>query len=711
MKTRLRRFAAGPFFPLVVAGLYCLILGAAVYAADFYPKGKIQDALMTIIPWVLRINFLLLLLAVVASWKDIAGAFRRLDVGDPQDPQGRREPGEPGDRQVSQDPQATQYPEPDGGAGRTDAGGEGNGRGLRPGWFKRHARLLMLAGLLVAAAFLVYGVAPQVHRIYYDEDIYGNVAQNIALTAKSGLCNYGTFEYGEYYNHWMLYNKEPSGWPFLISVVFQLLGVNETYGFVLNNLLFVGGVLICFWIGYIVTGRFFPAFTGAAIYAAIPHNLLWSNTVAAEPAAAVFGGLTVLCLLVYLKSGRLRHLLLLCLVIPLASQMRAESAMIGIWGFAAVLAWSPGTLLRRGVWSAGLLTLIFIMPHLLHVYAVSGESWGAQGAKFSLDFFKSNFAVNAAYYFDNKSFPAVFTILALIGLFIPFPKSAACRGDYGCAGEGGGSPNPNGVVLDQGDAGSLFRSGKVVKAAFVGIPFGRFFTPWLLLLWFILFFGIFLFFYAGSYKYGADVRFALVSFMPLAVLSGMGADRLRAGMGWLAGRIQMNYAAASCGVSKTTMNEARFGKYDRERFSEIKEGRGVITGIVVTVVFFSWISFLPLIRLVGQEAWGARYDHQYAREFIKKIPSRSIVLTHIPTMMLLWQQGAIQTFAGLNNPGVIADLHKKYPGHVYFHESYWCSTSTEQQNLCKSIGKKYNLEEVVSATEQDHHYGLYRIKN
>ncbi|MEI8356793.1 MAG: glycosyltransferase family 39 protein, partial [Deltaproteobacteria bacterium] len=528
----------------------------------------------------------------------------------------------------------------------------------------------MLLGLLVVAALLVYGVAPQVHRIYYDEDIYSNVAQNIALTGKSGLCNYGTFEYGEYFNHWMVYNKEPSGWPFLISIIFQLFGVNEIYGFVLNNLLFVGGVLICFWIAYIISGRFFPAFIGAAVYAAIPHNLVWSNTVAAEPAAAVFGGLTVLCLLVYLKSGCLRHLLLLCLVVPLASQMRAESALIGIWGFAAVLVWSPKTFLRRGVWGAGLLTLILIMPHLLHVYAVSGESWGAQGAKFSLSFFKSNIAVNAAYYFDNKLFPVVFTLLAFIGVLIPLPRWSAYRGDSGQGRQGEGAI---GAAPDQGEASSLFSNSKVFKAAFCKILVGRFFTPWLILLWFILFYGIFLFFYAGSYKYGADVRFALVSFMPLAVLSGMGADRLREGMEWLDGRMQ-------------------------KQGQGVKLGRGVLTGIMITVIFFCWISFIPLIRLVGQEAWGARYDHQFAREFIKKIPIRSIVLTQIPTMMLLWQQGAIQTFAGINNSDLIDDLLKRYEGHVYFHYSYWCSTSTDQKNLCKSIGEKYNLEEVVSAS-------------
>ena len=76
-------------------------------------------------------------------------------------------------------------------------------------------------------------------------------------------------------------------------------------------------------------------------------------------------------------------------------------------------------------------------------------------------------------------------------------------------------------------------------------------------------------------------------------------------------------------------------------------------GLLVIVLLVSWLKFLPLVRLVGQEAWGARYDHDHAREFIKKIPNRAIVLSHIPTMFLLWGQNAIQTFAGINNPEII----------------------------------------------------------
>jgi hypothetical protein len=131
---------------------------------------------------------------------------------------------------------------------------------------------------------------------------------------------------------------------------------------------------------------------------------------------------------------------------------------------------------------------------------------------------------------------------------------------------------------------------------------------------------------------------------------------------------------------------------------------------LILVLIVSWLKFLPLIRLVGQEAWGARHDHVYAREFIKKIPNRAIVLTHIPTMFLLWGQNAIQTYAGINNPDIIRDLLNRYGGHVYFHQSYWCNTLNDSNRLiCDGIKERYNLEPVATAREQIHEYGLYRM--
>lgn len=575
----MQRIYESRFFPPILCALYLVPLGITFYIIAYYPKAEIEMILTRLIPWSLRINFLLLLVGIIHNLRDIMGVFRKLFTGD------------------------------------------------------RLSKGLLLIALLVFALVCVSLMTTRTHRLYYDEDIYASIGQNIAYTGQTGMCNYGTFEYGEYYAHWLSYNKDPSGWPFLISLVFQLLGTNEIYAFLLNNLIFTASVLVVFFITWTVTGSYFPSFLAALVFALIPHNLIWHNTAAAEPSAALFAGLVVLCLTVYLRTGK--SLFLLATVLPLACQMRPESALIVPWVVMTAMvcstAYLPGqekgkrtVILRKEVWMMGLLATILLLPHILHLYTVSGLSWGAEGSKFSLIFLGKNFATNGLYYLNNRHFPVLFTSLSVIGLF-------------------------------------SFRQ--------VSFRFRL-----MILTWFLLFWGVFLFFYAGSYQYGADVRFALLSFMPLSILAGKGGgslgDRIR----------QMGY-----------------GK----------------TGVLfIAILVFAWMRFLPLVRLEGQEAWGARYDHYHAREFIKKIPRRSIVLTHIPTMFLLWQQNAIQTYAGINNPDLVSHLMERYQGHVYFHYNYWCNITVDpSQKICQAIMDKYDLKEIASATEQSYHYGLYRIRS
>ena len=291
-----------------------------------------------------------------------------------------------------------------------------------------------------------------------------------------------------------------------------------------------------------------------------------------------------------------------------------------------------------------LISFALIIPLIWHFYAMSGQSWGAEGAKFAITHFLKNIAPNGVYYLNNVDFPVLFTLLAAVGLVAGRKKELLPR--------------------------------------------------LMILMWFLLFWGIFLFFYAGSYKYGADVRFALVSFMPLAVLGGIGADVLRK-------------SGAGCQRSVTGAGGCADGE---SAGLETSPGRLSVVAVLILVLIVSWLKFLPLIRLVGQEAWGARYDHAYAREFIKKIPNRAIVLTHIPTMFLLWGQNAIQTYAGINNPDIIRDLMNRYGGHVYFHRSYWCNAADDANRLiCDGIKQRYNLEPVATAREQANEYGLYRM--
>lgn len=652
--------------------LYLALAGILFYVIGARTKPEIEIILTKLIPKFLWVNFLLIAFGVVLCRSDIAGAFRDLF--------------------------------------KIERNEERNAVSRFTTLFTPGIWLMLI---VIAGSLLVTQVAPQTHRIYYDEDIYANMGQNIAYTGQAGMANYGTFEYGEYFVNWIIYNKDPAGWPFLISLFFQIFGTDETFAFYLNNLLFAGGILIVFFIARILAGGPpFPALLAALVYALIPHNLIWANTIAAENAAAVFGGLAVLCALAWLRTREARRLFLLAAVLPFACAMRPESALIALWVFAAVAinlfadsrrpaVVSPdparcsethfrNPLATRSFWAIGLIAFALILPHVWHFYAMSGDSWGTEGAKFAISFFTGNLAVNGFYFFNNHEFPLLFTLLALIGL-------AAWKGWRGLAWR----------RVD-------FRS------------------VLLMLFWFVLFWGIFLFFYAGSYKFGADVRFALLCFIPLAVLAGLGGGVLR---GWLGGLFPVDAERAGTAASGETGAVApaqavlsHSGQRSGEKEEDVrvgKNGEGApaggwqrfpggnrlpVTGLLVLLLLISWLKFVPLIRTVGQEAWGARYDHKNAREFIREIPNRAIVLTHIPTMFLLWGQNAIQSNAGINNPDLIRDLMNRYNGHVYFHKNYWCNAVNDpNRSVCDGIVQRYDLEPVAVAREQSYEYGLYRM--
>lgn len=401
----------------------------------------------------------------------------------------------------------------------------------------RQAWRYLLALLLIGMLVVVF-VPPQVHRLYYDEDIYANIGQNLAALGKAQVCNQGVYEYGEFRCHQGDYYKEPNGFPFWLALGFRLFGMHENVAFLMNNVSYGLAVLSAFGLAFLLFGSTLGALYAALVYSVMPLNLRWANTVAAEPTAALWAGVALGTVLVLVKSSSPRTLLLAAVTVPLAAQFRPESSLIWIVAFLILLFFQPQVFLQKhGGWSL-CLAFFLLFPMVLHLFAVRGETWGATGPKFSLTYVPSNMTVNGLFYFVNQEFPFFLTLLGLVGL--SWREQVRER-----------------VIL---------------------------------LIWFVLFWGVFLPFYAGSYRYGVDVRFSLLSYLPLAILAGRGADKLGA---WI------------------TAYKGTSGHY--------------IVFLAIVLVFFS---FLPLIRATGEEAWAARADHHYAHEMSRSLPQNSIIFTH-----------------------------------------------------------------------------------
>ena len=519
-------------------------------------------------------------------------------------------------------------------------------------WQEIPRKVRLFAGaIVIAGLILVVFAAPRVHRIYYDEDIYENIGQNIGCQktavpyygggllegmgtvwknyiGRAGMCNEGKNEYGEYSCLRLEYNKEPNGWPYILSVVYRLFGVSELASFLTNNLLFILSVAAVFLIGFFLFKDFRPGLYAALMFALTPEALRWSNTVAVEPSAAFAASAALFSMLFFLHNRKTRTLFFAAVMCAFAVQFRPESLMIvAVAGLAMLLLGTEE--LKKGRFCLCMaIFFVLIIPHIVHLYAVKDVGWGASGPKFSFQFFQGNFRSNFLHYVRNQQFPLVFTILFVLG-----------------------------VILKAGAEKAYPWKEKLIPVV-----------------WFLLFWGIFIFFYAGSYNYGADVRFALLSYMPIALIAGYGAAAVQD----LAGK-------------RLTMLPPAY--------------------ILSCAIIISFVAFMPYVRMVGQEAWAARADHEYAKEMAKAVPHDAIILTHNPNMFLIWGKNAAQASLATEQTAYFNSFFSRYKGGIYFHYNFWCNVSDPlQQSFCKNILDRFKCTPVMTFKERDYTYVLYKME-
>ncbi len=489
------------------------------------------------------------------------------------------------------------------------------------------------AALLVAIALLlVVFVPPKTNRIYYDEQIYQGIAQNLSDMRRAQMCNEGYVEYEILQCQRGEYNKQPYGWPYLISILDRLLGTREANGFWLARFAHALTVGVLFLLGGVLLRQPTAGLLAGGLFTFLPDQLQWSNTVASEPAASLFAATAVLAAAHHAREDRWRSGLWLAAAAAFAIQLRTESLLIlPIVGLVFLLQ-RPRLLLRARIWWCALFGAALALSLAGHLFAVRTENWGASGPRMALEYVHSNLSVNGPYYLTNARFPLLVTALAALGL---------------------------GFLL-------TFRT-PTPKLSSVGARRGG-----LLVIWFLVFWWTYLMFYAGSYSYGADVRYALLTFAPLTLLAGAGADA----------------------VLRSPGPAGRAGKL-------VLVGLGVITLL--------WA--LPRTRSIGEEAWAAREDVLIARLWARQLPPHSLVLTHNPSMFHVWGRNAAQASLATTDSGVVREvLAPRFPGEVYFHWNFWCNVNDPvQQAFCVDLLALYEHQLVFEERRRDYRYALYRL--
>jgi hypothetical protein len=304
-----------------------------------------------------------------------------------------------------------------------------------------------------------------------------------------------------------------------------------------------------------------------------------------------------------------------------ALQFRPESFLIvPVIGLVLWRCATRDELSRGRLWAVGLLALALLAVHVGHMVAVRNEGWGTNDARMSFGYVLSNLKVNGRFYLGDERFPLIFTFLAAAGL-----------------------------------AGRRFRAERLVFAVY-----------------FVLFFGVYLLFYAGSYNYGADVRYSLMTYPPLAVLGGLGASNVVA---WVEHRMP--------GVRAT--------------------------GVVMAGLLFQFLWYTPVVRATTEEAWAARADVRFAGSLVPELRGNAYVLTHNPGMFQMWGVNAGQMSLIVNNPMQLHFLATRYD-RVYLHWNYWCNVQDPvQQAFCRKALDGKAVEIVREYRERDHRYALYRF--
>jgi len=488
-------------------------------------------------------------------------------------------------------------------------------------------RLAILSALGVA---LTLFAAPRTNRIFYDEQIYQGVGQNIADTRRAQMCNDGNVEYGRLRCASGEYNKQPYAYPHVLSVAYRVVGVRPGTAFAVNAAAMALTICAVYLLVCVAFRDRDAAFFAGLLIALMPEQLLWSATAAVEPTASLAAVMAVLFAAHYVRSGRWPAGLALVVAAAYAVQFRPESILI--LPVIAFIIWPRLRLdlTRPRSWWAVTLFSCLLTVHVAHLFAIRHIDWGTTGPRFSFRYIQTNLPVNGWFYLYDERFPVAFTLLAIAGL----------------------------ISIRQRREG------------------------WSMAMYFLLFFAVGLVFYAGSYNYGADVRYSLMTYPPLAVLGGLGAAWLARVSAQIAPRLGAPFAT-----------------------------RGIARALIVTLVLFQFLWYAPVVRATTEEAWAARADVRFAQSFAREIPRNSYVLTHNPSMFHLWGVSAGQISLVTSNPAYMRFLAQHYSGGLYLHWNFWCNAQDQtQQEICRKAFSMVPVDVAKEYRERDQHFAFYHMK-
>jgi len=486
--------------------------------------------------------------------------------------------------------------------------------------FKKISRRawLLLAAIFILGLLLRTAVAPRTHRLYFDEDIYLDIGKQILLDGRGCLCNYGTAN--ECFNCELM--KWPNGYTFMLATAYSLFGVSENTAFSFVTALGSLSVVMTFFAAYLLTKRESIGLFAALLLALTPLLVTWSTTVATEPVFVFFSIATVTLFL--LSHDDKKIFLLAMLLLAMTVQIKTEGIIF--LPIVAVLLFLEKNKNAKNI-MPWLIFFVLITPYLIHIYHASKvDTWGSSGEKFGINYMAKNIQDNLAFWingYPNIEHPLLFTIFAVVGL------------------------------LTWKDRKNIF-----------------------LAVWFAALFLLYSSFYAGSVRYGVDVRYALLQYPPLLIL-------------------------AACGMHYIT--KLRTG---------VKNFETIVTVLLVAAVAVSFYVYLPTIMTPPekiQEAIQARVYHDFVLREISNLDESCFVLSHDPSIYLVSGQPSLQSWMGTDRK-IMGELWNK-TDCVIFDKDFWCGIEPYKSSECNTIFTEYPASIKIAETNSSvGSYALYRLK-
>lgn len=564
--------------------------------------------------------------------------------------------------------------------------------------FRRHLSgikketLILLFMIILVGFYLREFVVPHTHRIFFDEDLYLGIANSIATENKNILCNYGTptkCTEG-------ILNKDPSGWPFFVSLFYKIFGTSEELAFEISSLIGTISIFLVFLVVFMLF-RYYEdrrehiALSSALLFALTPAHINWSGSVATEIPFTFFSLLTVLAYLLYFRNEKFKSHLLGASLLAFTVQIRPEGVLFIstiVFSFLLFERKLSKKLTDYKFWIPFALLFILIIPHLIHLYSHMGGSWGApSGKKFGLEYAPHNLSANTIFWFTGDMHPVFFTILSLIGISYLFAKE---------------------------------------KSIFLLMAF-----------WFISYFLLFGVFYAGGVDNGGiGFRFVNIYLAPATVLGGYGAFALRRLLNKLVRyRVDMNlhyrnlisYSIVTILIllSFLFLSDAPYAQFKQmvqyiapnsqiaqeltrsPIYPPVKPYPLDINGINIT--FSKTIGF---IMIPNKQAQYARDMHDIlVMRNIDKINNTCYVLTHNPSIFLIHGKNSLQTWFG-SNTKVMNEIFNKTDCVIWL-EGAWCLFEPHKSGVCMNMHDRYNLtmiDQYIREENPDQKFALYRVE-